>query len=287
MSDTSGDAHDLYYDTGIHSLQDEGDFYSWKSIITLHFRRLGFWDIVSGQTPRPDESTPEVSQGAWERDAMEAKFILYRHVSVDINEFLYPYDTAPAMWAALMRRFHRQDAPSILLTFRAICALHYTESSDESIPDYLATFDRHWNTLVGQTADAGPPFVGPRSSLATTLGSVVRSEESKIEFLIGSLPETIRRMAISLQIRHGEEVKYMHIWQLLMRLHGLQESDDREAALALAQRLDCSWCRSRGFESVGHHWKRCDKLREFKRENGRENGKERREQKEMKRRGRV
>lgn len=286
MSDASSDIHDVY-DTGIASLQDESDFYRWKSIITLHFKHLGFWDIVSGSTPRPAASAPEASQEVWDHDAVQAKYILCRHVSADINQFLYSYDTAPAMWAALMRRFHRRDAPSILVTFRAICALRYTESGDESIPDYLATFERHWSTLVGQTADADPPVAGPGNSLATTLGSVVRSEESKMEFLIGSLPASIRRMVFSLQLRHGEEVKYIHLWQLLMKLHALQESDDREAALARAQRLDCSWCRSRGMESVGHHWKRCEKLLEFKREEAREEARERRAQKQRRRRERV
>lgn len=286
MSDTSSDVHDVY-DIGISSLQDESDFYCWKSTITFHFKQLGFWDIVSGSTPRPAAYAAEALQEAWDRDAVQAKYVLYRHVSADINEFLYPYDTAPAMWDALMRRFHRRDATSILDTFRVISALRYTESGDESIPDYLATFERHWSTLVGQTADADPPVAGPGNSLATTLGSVVRSEESKMEFLIGSLPVTIRRMVLSLQVRHGEEVKYMHLWQLLMRLHVLQESDDREAALAEAQRLDCSWCRSRGMESVGHHWRRCEKLLEFKREEAREEARERREQKQRKRRERV
>lgn len=251
--------------------------------MTYHLQRLGLWAIVSGALPRPDGPPAAVrsrEQENWDRGAEEAKYFLFRHVDAATNTMLYAHDNTPAMWAALLSRFHHHDAASLMRSFRTIAALRYTEASEETLPEYLVSFELHWSKLVGQTADA----TGRANSLESTLAAVVRSEDSKIEFLISSLPSATRRMAFSLQLRLGSEMRYADLLRLLMELHVLQEMDDREEALAEAQRLDCSWCRSRSLESIGHHWRACERLREYKREEARELGKERRGRKQRRRR---
>lgn len=65
-----------------------------------------------------------------------------------------------------------------------------------------------------------------------------------------------------------------------MELHVLLEMDDREEEAE--KEVRCSWCRSRGLESVGHVWKECERLTEFKMKQRRQR-RERRERKQRER----
>lgn len=282
MSDTSSDINNIY-DTGVERLHADSDFYSWKSLITYHLQRLNLWPIVSGALPRPPgppAAARTAEQIAWDQGATEAKYFLYRHVDAATNTMLYAHDAAPAMWTALMSRFHTRDAASLMRSFRALAGLRHSEASG-SLRDFLGAFEHAWSTLLGQTADAAS--LAAPGSLEASLARLVRSEDAKIEFLVSALPAPTRRMAFSLQVRRGSEMRYADLWRLLSELHVLQEMDDAEEAMAMAERMDCSWCRSRGLESVGHHWRACERLKEFKREEGREGAKERKGRKQRRR----
>lgn len=121
MSDSSSDISSIYninsiYDTAIDRLHADSDFYTWKLMVTNHLKRFQLWDIVSGTTPRrhgPPDAPCTREQEAWDQGALQAEC------------------------------FHHHDPDSLLRTFRAISALRYTEAGDESIADYVGSFERH------------------------------------------------------------------------------------------------------------------------------------------------
>lgn len=115
-----------------------------------------------------------------------------------------------------------------------------------------------------QTSDAVPPVVGSENSLETVLKVVVKSENAKMEFLINSLPRSLRERVQNFRLARSAELKYMDVYHHLMNIHDRQEAREKEE-----ERLqkDCTWCRSRGFESAGHVWNHCGRLREFKMRN--------------------
>lgn len=282
MSDTAtAGLHDVY-DTEIEPLQEDSDFYTWKSQTTSHLCRLGFWAVVSGITSRPVASSSSGTtreQSTWDTTDTHAKHFLYRHIAASLTDFLAPHVTSTAIWNALMDRFHRNDAASLLRCHRTIYALHYSEDRGDTIPRHLALFERHWTELLDRTADADMPVVDAPNSLETTMALLARSEEAKTEILIASLPGWMRRLAGNLKIKSGGEMPYAHLWRLLMELYVLVQMDDREEA---ERQPVCSWCRSRGLESAGHIWSACERLTEFKSDQRRQ----RREKNQRKRRER-
>lgn len=178
-----------------------------------------------------------------------------------------------------MDRFHRNDAASLLRCHRTIYALHYSEDRGDTIPRHLARFEHHWTELLDRTADADAPVVNAPNSLETTMAVLARSEEAKTEILVASLPGWLRRMVGNLKIKCGGEMPYAHLWRMLMELYVLLQKDDREEA---EREPVCSWCKSRGLESVGHIWTVCERLTQFKSEQRRQ----RRERNQRKRRER-
>lgn len=87
-----------------------------------------------------------------------------------------------------------------------------------------------------------------------------------MRFLISSLPIATRRRMFYGDFRPVEGMRYSELWLSLMDLHRRQEMEEREAARAEAERLNCTWYQAHGMERAGHVWTTCVKLREFNRE---------------------
>lgn len=286
MSDTSGNFADVFTPR-IPLLQDKHDFYSWKGRVTVYLKRHSLWDVVSGVTPRPvspaaSTAAPTAEQESWDSASRDGIAFLYHSVDATVRATFPLYDTAPSMWKALMGRYHHRDARSLLRSFTAVSTLRYSESSEESLPEYLDSFIKHWGDLASRTFDAEPPTRGRQNSLETALRVLATSEEAKMEFLMRSLSPSLCLMAIDLKQRDGQDLSFDDLWSFLLRVHAFRE---REASRELeeAQRKDCTWCRSRGFDSAGHGSSGCERLQEFKKEGS--GG--RRERKQRRRRQRV
>lgn len=162
-----------------------------------------------------------------------------------------------------MQSFDLQTPHDLLKSFNAISSLRY---SDDSIPDYLASFEKNWNGLRCRCDDADPPVVGAGNSLQTSLRILVYSDESKREFLITSLLQSMISFAVTLRFQAGGEQNYSGLYLRLFRYHEMERLKE-QIAFDEVQSVHCTWCRSRGFESEGHEWKECALLREFKRRN--------------------
>lgn len=147
MSDTSDTSNDFaeVFRARIDRLHGESDFYTWKCLVTSHLKRHDLWDVISGATPRPASalasaavSTPE--QELWDSTSRIGIEFLYQYVDATIHSTFELNHPGPAMWAALMRRYYERDAATLLNAFNIVSSLRYTESSAESIPEYLASF---------------------------------------------------------------------------------------------------------------------------------------------------
>lgn len=257
--------------TGIKPLQGEHNFTLWKAQAKLHLKALKLWEITSGTTPRPTVVDPEldvssaeaaicleVAQKAWDKSNERAQCFLTCHIDGDMLSDQLIGGSAPELWTSIMRRFHRQSPILLQCALTAVVNISYTDNSTCTIAEHLDAFQRCWMQLVRQTDDVHPP-TATNSPLQTALRATARSSEAKAAFLISSLPKSMEDLVDSLLLRHRDGLKYHHVYDRLMDRH---ESDERRRAEEL-KGMDCTWCKSRGFESAGHTWKRCHRLSEF------------------------
>lgn len=168
-----------------------------------------------------------------------------------------------------MKRYHQHDARALLKSFNDISSLRFTDTSTESFSDYLITFDHHWSDLCFRTDDADRPKDGVPDSLEIALRVLANSDEFKREFLIASIPQSMWLFVVNLKARAGSDLNYARLRSELMWYHtSLQQCEEEERKEEEeVEQLDCTWCRSRGLDSVGHEWKKCARLRQFKRQN--------------------
>lgn len=226
------------YQSGMESLHGNSNFYAWKAVVRLHLESLDLWNITCGSRPRPTSPspdtplpTPTLAQKAWDRDSLLARCFLERHMSEEINRQMSVYETAPAMWQALMKSYLQRNAHSLLRSFNALNSLRYSDTSPEPFAEYLASFERHWNDLYFRTGDADPPTVGAGNSLETGLRVIATSDESKRELLIASLPTSMQTFVADLMSRHGSEVTYNHLYRYLIDFHQMRELHIEESAV--------------------------------------------------------
>lgn len=132
-------------------------------------------------------------------------------------------DGSPAMWNALMERFHLHEPHDLLKSFHAVCSLRYSDDSTESFRDYLAIFEKHWDDLRYRCEDADPPAAGTWNSLETSLKVLANSDQSKWEFLIASLPLSMLSVVCNLQLEAGGEMNYTHLYGAVVRFHAHME----------------------------------------------------------------
>lgn len=231
MSDTDRDA-----DTGISPLKGESDFYVWKTMVKRHLVSLDLWNIVSGATPRPtapesDSTTPTLPQKVWDRSSLLAHALLDRHLSQEVNRDHYHHTTPQALWKSLMERYHHNDAQSLLKSLNAISSLSYSDTSSESFSDYLTSFGQHWDDLCYRTEDAEPPKAGVPNSLETGLNIIANSDESKREFLLASIPQSMMVFVINLTDRLESDLNYFRLCNELKWYHSSLESSKEEEEL--------------------------------------------------------
>lgn len=275
MSDTSSEI----YNPTIEALRDESNFYRWKSDITFHLKVLGLTDIVRGAVPRPptpapsspasapSNKTPE--QMAWESSSARALCFIFSHVAPNLQSYILIFKTAPEAWESLMVLYHRPDPASLLRSLNTVSNLRLSEG--QPIPEHLAAFEDAWFDLKMRSGDAPPAVAGTVKSLETVLAELAGSEQCKAEYLIESLTEDLWLLAFNMRQKYGAELRYVQVYGRLMQLHAMRERqkdiarEQEEQEVQAVEEEDCTWCRSRGFESAGHGWKACGRLRQFKR----------------------
>lgn len=183
---------------------------------------------------------------------------LHNHVEGSIYGFISSYKTASEMLNALMNRYHRRDGLTLTRCFRDVVAVRCCGGSDRSITDHLKAYERLWNDGVMRTADAKEPTGAEfGKSLTIVMRNMFSSMAVKVEFLIGSLPKSMDDIINNLRIKHSKNLKWINVYHRLMVLHDACELEKQQSALQQAlksQDMDCTWCRSRGFESIGHMW---------------------------------
>lgn len=270
MSDTSSEA----YDPVMEPLVGISNFYNWKFTITLQLNVLKLNGIVQGKIPRPPSPTTPASasspsdetpeQTEWDNSSIRALCFIHDRVSPTVVDIIGTFATAPDAWKYLMDSFHKRDPTSLLQSLNTISNLRLGNA--DSIHEFLTTFSEAWSDLRMRTGDAPPAVEGTQNSLETVLAGLARSEQSKIEFLLDSLPSELWNIRFSLRNRYGADLRFSHVYNSLTDVH-----HNREQAKEIARRAeaaeaatDCTWCRSRGYESVGHVWKECGRLRQFK-----------------------
>lgn len=235
MSDTSNSDNP----SEIESLHGDSNFYMWRAVIQLHLESMDLWKITSGATPRPvsDVPAPTFAQREWDRASLLARCFLDRHASETITRYMRGYDTAPAMWQALMDNYLQRDAQSLLQSFNALCALRYSAGS---LADYLVSFERHWSDLVYRTSDADPPTPGPGNSLEAGLRVVATSDEAKTQFLIASLPEAMDSVVANIVFREGAELTYIRLYRDLVDYDSVLVREQEVGLVEELQGLDCT-----------------------------------------------
>lgn len=228
--------------TGIEPLLGDSNFYVWKAAIQVHLESMDLWKITSGAIPRPiaEVPAPTFAQRSWDRTSLLARRFLDRHVSETVNLDMSSYNTAPAMWQALMDDYLQRDAQSLLQSFNALCSLRYSDTSTESCTDYLASFERHWSDLVYRTSEADPPTAGAGNSLETGLRIIATSDESKTQFLIASLPESMNPFIANVLFREGSELTYNHLYRALENYDNLPAWENEVGTVEEVQDLDCT-----------------------------------------------
>lgn len=243
-------------------------------MVQRHLVHVDLWKIMSGAIPRPsalesDHLMPTPAQAAWDRSSLLAHVFVDRHITLEVQRYHQHHKTPQALWKALMEHYHQHDARALLKSFNDISSLRYSDPSTESFSDYLISFDHHWNDLCFRTDDADPPKEGVADSLETALKVLANSDESKREFVLASIPPSMMLFVINLKYRVGGELNYARLrselrgYDALLKQYEEEQLEEREEL----EELDCTWCRSRGLESVGHEWKKCARLRQFKRQN--------------------
>lgn len=259
------------YDPTMEPLRDESNFYRWKFEMTHHLHVLQFDDIVLGKEPRPDtppsssSSTKTDEQTRWDKDSSNAVYFMRIHVSPELEGLFSFSSTAPEVWKLLNRYFHNRRPRMLLRRLAHITHLRLREG--ECIAEHLKAFEDAWFDLKMRTADAPPIVEGVQNSLETVLHIMTQSELSKAEMLIDSLPEDMWMIGFRLGESHGVELHSLHVSVALMDLHEQQVSRNQEKEEEEEEAVeDCTWCRSRGYESAGHGWKKCVRLRQFKKE---------------------
>lgn len=218
------------YNSGVEPLNGNSNFYAWKAVVRLHLESLDLWNITCGSRPRPTSPapdallpTPTLIQKAWDRDSLLARCFLERHMSEEINRQMSVYETAPAMWQALMKSYLQRNSHSLLRSFNALNSLRYSDTSPESFSDYLASFEQHWNDLYFRTGDADPPTAGGGNSLETGLRIIATSDESKRDFLIASLPTLMQIFIADLMSPDGSALTYNHLYRYLKDFYQMRE----------------------------------------------------------------
>lgn len=231
MSDTSSDDQ-----SGIPRLNGASNFYAWKVMVQIHLVSLDVWNITSGAIPRPSGPTPDAStltsaQNAWDQLSFLARCFLDRHMSAKIQSDMFVHDTAPEMWKALMDSYLQRNSRSLMNCFNAIRSLQYSDTGTESFPDYLASFEKHWQDLLLRTYDADAQVLGLGTSLETALRVVALSDEAKREFLVASLPPSMMDFVVDLSERLGSELDYLRLYRELIMYHSQVESQREEPEL--------------------------------------------------------
>lgn len=272
MSDTSSEP----YDPPMEPLHGESNFYIWKSVILLHLGYLRLKKIVLGTVPRPPTPASSSSSSAppsetheqrkWDLNSAQAIIFIHNRVEPSLQGLISFSSTAPEVWKTLMQIYHRSE-PTILM--RSLGAItHMRLDDNESIAEHLEAFGKAWFDLRMRTADAPPVVEGVQSSLETALKVLAGSELCEAEVLINSLPMDTWMIGWDLRDRHGADLRTWHVSRKLMDIHEKRERKrkvaEEAAAAAAAAAEDCTWCRSRGYESAGHRWKECRRLRKFK-----------------------
>ncbi|KAL0635415.1 hypothetical protein Q9L58_005623 [Maublancomyces gigas] len=216
--------------TGIQHLKGDSNFYVWKHSVKNKLVSYNYWNITSGATPRPtypsSESMTSILEGqrVWDIWSCKAMCIICNILSPEVSRSISSHETAPAMWDALMQRFHHHEPHDLLKSFNAICSLRYSDDSTESFRDYLAFFEERWDDLRYRCDDADPPVAGTGNSLETSLNVLTNSDQSKREFLIASLPKSMLSIVCNPQFEARSQVNYTCLCSALVRYNTLMES---------------------------------------------------------------
>lgn len=217
-------------------MKGDSNFYVWKQSVKNKLVRENLWNITSGATPRHtfSESEPFMTilekQKAWDSWSLSAMSLICKTLSPEVSRSISSHVTAPAMWDALMERFHHHEPHDLLKSFNAICSLRYSDDSTESFRDYLASFEERWDDLRYRCDDADPPVdpdpqvAGTRNSLETSLNILTNSDQSKREFLIASLPKSMLSIVCYNEFECVYEVTYPSLCSALVRFNTLMES---------------------------------------------------------------
>jgi len=125
-------------------LHGQENYQTWADAWEVAFDILELWDVVSGESTKPDPpsegpstSTTEVKQ--WTRKDKQAKFFLYQAVDSTFHADISANTTSHNAWKAFKDRFDKETPATNMILLEAIWKIKLT--SNQSISDHTTKFE--------------------------------------------------------------------------------------------------------------------------------------------------
>ncbi|KAI1001629.1 hypothetical protein K3495_g6574 [Podosphaera aphanis] len=231
----------------------------WAGSWQIAFDSMGFWEILTGETPRPDDTnSPDYEN--WKLSNKHVRAAILNAVDESLQTIVIDHPTAKEAWDKLQQRFDRETPNSTISLLKSITNLSLQDG--ENINDFLTTFNDAWNRLKNRSSSAKTP-------LAKIFRDLTHSEEAKGAFLLSSLPPSFDNIVENLLIK--ELTSYDDVSVKLMDMSISREitiTDDNRALVthdanqSNPSDLICTYCKARDRQYTGHTYKTCNFLHE-------------------------
>lgn len=225
--------------------------------------------MVEGSKIRPI-SNDSAAQDIWDKEDDQAFVMLLSAIHTDLSAKITSCETAATAWKSLAERFDRDTGNATIYLFRALTSLRHEDGTD--LQAHLDAFRSLWSKLTTRTATSQKP-------LAKAMKPMFDSDEVKGSFFLMTLPESMDHVVDNLSTQNL--TAYRDIEPKMLDIATRAQIEDSAAYYtSTAKKLDrkgkskapdkdkkeCAWCRSRGFNCVGHFYTECKKLAEHQKQ---------------------
>jgi hypothetical protein len=260
----------------IKKLLGPENYISWRAHVAVYLRHLKVLDVVNGTTPAPTDKTSS-AYDEWETRDTTAQLALLTAISVEWQHLVAQSSSSAEGWTKLQDQFDRQNI--ISLSHLLNKATTSKMESSETLPQYLARFDSTWTQLKTRVHNAPAD-----DTMATGLERFLDNEQIKASYLLLSLPETYSNVVDNLVSKKGTYADaYAHLMDLpstsasnakalaaqakKKKEKATQSSKKKPTSSDTGNQLgknECSFCKKWNREFVGHTYKICTVLKDYK-----------------------
>lgn len=257
---------------------DGSNYLDWRPAWKRAFRYAGLLNMIEGTKSRL--SAIPADQEAWDHADDQAFVMLLSAVHNDLSSKITSCETSAAAWKELSDRFDRDTGNATIYLFRMLTSLRYEDGDDLHL--HLDAFRSLWQKLATRTATSQKP-------VAKAMKSMFDSDEVKGSFFLTTLPEQMDHVVDNLSTQNL--TKYSDIEPKMLDIATRSQLEDSAAyytstarktdykkgrasdkqsgasgAPGASGKKECTWCRARQFNFIGHLYNECKKLAEHKRQ---------------------